>query len=272
MRKFLKYKYYPKIKSHYKLNARLYKFNRPKFKYLKKSIKRSFLFDKWRSGFRLLPNPYEFLYFSAEPQDYRSRLERFLYQTFRHKFWNLKGGLVSKVIDSYPVKSKTGGFRRLQNKYYKGKIRRNLAYRLNFNQTLKRKYYKFRIRWNFMREKYFKHYYDVPFVLSNLFFYRSIYQVKQQTMHKKISVNHEKPKLRTILNFGDHVEVNDDTINIFENQQASIERTFYFSHLEVDYYTQTVIVVKDFTELTREDTILINVPSTRFVNFNYLRV
>lgn len=265
MKKFLKYKYFRRAKSFIRYSNRVLKFNRPKFRRIKKALRRNYKFQKRSLRSRLYI------------KNYKNRgilkLERRVENFWRYKI-KVKDFKQHKVVDAYPISVKINKYIRLK-KRHKTKVKLNLVYKLTFGKTLKRGYLPNRdlVRWKFLQKKFFKSYYSISYVLPKLNFYRSFLQVNQRIRYSSILLNGSKIKNSRCDNLvlGDIFELKDNNIQLKRNRRRFINRTSLLPFIELDGYSQNFVVCKDFSSLSRSDAILINPGSKGLLRVNFLK-
>ena len=92
--------------------------------------------------------------------------------------------------------------------------------------------------------------YRLDLLLYNLNFFASIYQARQSIKNGLVLINN-KPFLseNTVLAKGDIVCLLDDKNNL----PQMIKKELRFSFLEIDYYTQTFIILKNLNNINYQD-------------------
>lgn len=264
MKKFLKYKYFRRAKSFVRYNRRILRFNRPKFRRIKNVLRRS----KFKR--RFLKN---LIYIKKFKNKSLLKQEQNAQRFWRYKI-KLKAEKQYKFIDSYPISVKINKYIRLKKKH-KTKVKLNLVYKLTFGKTLKRKSVEnFNlVRWQFLQKKFFKNYYSISYILPSLDFYRSFLQVNQKIRYSNVFLNNSKVQNNRSNNLvlGDIFEVKDTKIKLKRNKNRFISRASLLSFLELDIYSQSFIVCKNFSNLSRSDAILLNPGSKGLVRVNFLK-
>jgi hypothetical protein len=163
------------------------------------------------------------------------------------------------------------------NKYYKNCLITNRIIRQLFsNRSLK-----FEIsskNYNICFANYFiKQFFKPEVLLSKLSFFNSSEEALQNLSNGSVLINFEKKKSNYILKSGDIITLSNKKINFFLFQKI-IEKNYFFkrkffSFLEVDYITGTIIILKDFSTLNSFDfnlffTFFINIE--QFKNYNQI--
>jgi ribosomal protein S4 len=138
------------------------------------------------------------------------------------------------------------------DKIFKTKTIKNF-FKSKKTNTLSRLYYlkKFLIHYEFRLDS----------LLHRLNFFSSIHESRQNIKTRKIFVNKKNTDLQNIiLKKGDHIKIKNHVF--FKNVLSSqIKTSSYFSFLEIDYYTQTIILLKNPIELSiAELPLFLNIP------------
>lgn len=104
-------------------------------------------------------------------------------------------------------------------------------------------------------------------LLWKLQFYNSIFEAKQAIVTNKILINLNFNKTKTWVAKGDIIQVN-DLKKIYSNSGLLFLNSFF----EIDYYTNTIIVLKDPSDATKQDFIFL---LRNFINmkkfFDYIK-
>ena len=135
--------------------------------------------------------------------------------------------------------------------YYKNKLlfALNLKQRYDYkpqNQGL------FSYEKDFYLKNYLKNEYRVDFLVYTLNFFSSIYEARQHIKNGFILINNRINRSdRLVLSKG-------DVLVILQNKKKlphRIKKEFKFSFVEVDYYTQTIVVLKNLKDINYQDII-----------------
>jgi ribosomal protein S4 len=103
---------------------------------------------------------------------------------------------------------------------------------------------------------FLKFYFRLDFLLSSLKFFSTSYQAREFINNNKILVNKKFVKSNYFLKRGDLVEFNDfylKTIsfkNVLKKFSSDVRLNTF---LEVDYYTKSFIILKDFDSFSKDD-------------------
>lgn len=153
-------------------------------------------------------------------------------------------------IEHTPVSVRN--WERLKN-YYKIKLKLKLFYKLRYDCTvftknfLKNKKIKLLFLNNFMRMNY-----RVDILLSQLKLFSSPYETRDYIKQGVITLNNK------ILKSDQHFLMKGDILHIKNYKSSNLKLINYkkeilFSFLEVDYYTQTLVIIKNVEDLSLED-------------------
>ena len=90
-------------------------------------------------------------------------------------------------------------------------------------------------------------------ILYYLNFFKSISLAYEEIKNKKVYVNNSIVYPNYFLKCGDIITFNTDITNIIFNLKYN-----FCSFLEIDYYTKTILIIKNFDELSENDICIIN--------------
>lgn len=165
------------------------------------------------------------------------------------------------LINPFLIKNSYKSWERVKKYYKKGLQNKNLLYSIYDNsikfKSFKKKNLKTVLKKNLILNYLIKPQYKIDILLWNLHFFSSIYHARQKISNKQVLVNNVSIKANTMLKKGDIItfkfwnKQNDLFFNTFLKKYSLNEKFFPF--LEVDYYTKTIIIVKNFDELSFED-------------------
>jgi hypothetical protein len=103
---------------------------------------------------------------------------------------------------------------------------------------------------DFYLRNFLKNEYRVDFIIWSLNFFSSIYEARQHIKNGFLVVNNKVTR-------SDHLIVSrGDVLVILKKKNKlpqTIKKEFRFSFLEVDYYTQTIVILKDLKYLNSQD-------------------
>lgn len=152
------------------------------------------------------------------------------------------------------------------NKYHKKKLLANLIFKLQFkskNLSTKNLY---NTR-NLLLDKYFKNYYQSGTLLYFLDYYSTKIQAQQKIHFGNLYLNGSLSCVNNSLQKGDILSVLDSDLNLSKNLEKYSADSSFLTYLEVDDYSQNIVLVKGLNDLTSEDFYLMN---SEYVNLNNL--
>jgi len=101
----------------------------------------------------------------------------------------------------------------------------------------------------------------IDILLANLFFFKTTFHARQAINEGIILINFKKIKSNVFVKQGDIISFNTQKsdsffyFNSFFINNKKIQK--FYSFLEYDLYTKTIVVVKNFNDLTRDDLMLL---------------
>ncbi len=112
-------------------------------------------------------------------------------------------------------------------------------------------------RKDFYLKYYFRNYYN-PYTLVWLSsFLASSFEARQKGSSEIVLVNNKVGSNVSLLQKGDIVSILDKKVNVL-NIMRKYNRSFSFlSHVEIDYYSQNIAVIKDISTLSKDDYLLL---------------
>ena len=117
-----------------------------------------------------------------------------------------------------------------------------------------------------------KPHFQLNILLSNLHFFSTPFQASQEIYNKKVLVNDKTINYNLCLKKGDIITFKRNSP--FRYLKCFLQRYSFdnrlFSFIEVDYETETIIVIKNFFELGLEDFQLLIKDSIQLKNLTYL--
>ncbi len=152
------------------------------------------------------------------------------------------------------------------SKYHKKKLLANLIFKLQFKSRISSIKNLYNTR-NLLLDKYFKNYYQSGVLLYFLDYYTSKIQSQQKIHFGNLNLNNSLSRANNLLKKGDILNVLDSDIVLTTNLQKYSSDSSFLTFLEVDDYSQTLVVVKGLEDLTSEDFYLIN---SEYINLNNL--
>jgi ribosomal protein S4 len=192
------------------------------------------------------------------------------------KFHRSKWKKVQKALlieESKRLKKKSFIFK--NNSVLLGKIKRWDRYRfvyrslLNlkkqiqnfFNNSITNKYLKnIYLKQNYVLKNlkhtaFLKTEYKLDIILWRLNFYSNCFFAKQALKLDKVNINGVSTKFPKFLYSGDIIEIPQLQTLTFSKKKQFL--SFFYTFLEVDYYTNTAVVIKDINSLTSKDLLLL---------------
>jgi hypothetical protein len=125
-----------------------------------------------------------------------------------------------------------------------------------------------KVRKNILLTYFYKNYYKTCNLLWFANFFASSFESRQKVASRSIFVNDQLAAVNSLLDKGDIISVVDDTIKIDKILKKYSPTNIFLTHIEVDYYSQNIILVKDFNNLSEEDFFLL---SSDYINIQNLR-
>lgn len=125
-----------------------------------------------------------------------------------------------------------------------------------------------KLRKEFYSKMYFQNYYKLCSLTWFANFFTSSFEAKQKTNAKTLLVNNivATPNLNLVK--GDIISIKDPTISLPLVVKKFNNNLNMITNMEIDYYAQTVVIVKDLTELSEEDYYLLCLD---YINIQTLR-
>ncbi len=141
-----------------------------------------------------------------------------------------------------------------------------------FDNTIKVKKLKAQSNLKIRKKMYLKYFYENYYKTCSLLwfanFFASSFQARQKIASRSIFVNDKIAAPNSILKNGDVISVVDNSININDTIKKYNNTLSMLTHVEVDYYSQNLIVIKDISDLSEEDFFLLTLD---YVNTQQLR-
>ena len=98
-------------------------------------------------------------------------------------------------------------------------------------------------------------------------YYTSKIESGQKIHFGNLNLNNSLSRVNNFLKKGDVLSVSDSRIILTENLQKYSSDSSFLTFLEIDDYSQTVVLVKGLEDLTSDDFYLIN---SEYINLNNL--
>jgi hypothetical protein len=162
---------------------------------------------------------------------------------------------LKKFVDNSVLKVKYKFWEKIQTNYRDGLYIKNslsklydtfisTAYYKGFLKTKSKKQYKKIFLHCFIKPLFF-----INIILWKLNFYRSAFESKQALNYNDILLNNKRISHNITLKAGDIISIKKVSLIDFKN----ITPEFLFSFIEIDYYTNTIIVLKNIEDLNFDD-------------------
>ncbi len=179
--------------------------------------------------------------------------------------------LGSDLVDITAIKSDFKVWNKVKRSY-KERLRSYSFLSAIFDNTIKVKKLKAQSNIKIRKRMYLKYFYENYYKTCSLLwfsnFFASSFQSRQKIASRSILVNNKIAAPNSILKNGDIISVTDKNINIDTVVKKYNSTLSMLTHVEVDYYSQNVAVVKDIFDLSEEDFFLLTLD---YVNIQNLR-
>ena len=166
---------------------------------------------------------------------------------------------------------------KLKKKYSESLKLKRLACQI-FDNSIKNKFFKREIKKNnelkfFSRQfilLFIKPLFKINILLTKLFFFKSIYNANQILDNKRVLLNGNYAKPNQFAKKGDIITFSDLSFNhyfkIISSLQSSSFFSFFYNFIEIDHYSKTIIIIKDYNSLSNQD---INLIYKKYLNLKY---
>jgi len=181
-----------------------------------------------------------------------------------------KQPFVNVLINKLPFKS----ISRVK-KYYKVKLQTKKYIASLFDNTINlKKSVNLKLKKDLICAYLVKPLFRIDILLWYLNYFSSSFESRQNINNKKVFVNKESIKANYFIKKGDIISLNFKLSFEKNHTYNSIKKKYvpnkmFFSFLEYDYYTNTIIVLKDLKDLTIEDLRLLIEESMKVKNILY---
>ncbi len=179
--------------------------------------------------------------------------------------------LGSDLIDITAVKNDFKVWGKV-SRAYKEKLKSYSFLSAIFDNSIKLKNLKaqsdIKIRKKAYQRYLFENYYKVCSLLWFANFFASSFESRQKIASRSILVNNKIATPNSLLKNGDIVSVLDNTIDINKTIKKYNPTLSYLTHVEVDYYSQNSVLIKDIQDLSEEDFFLLTLD---YVNVQNLK-
>jgi len=243
MRSLAKYKLYSQITPNV-IPFKLLKFNRSKWKKIKKIIK---------INLKVLQNCKKF----KNPNNLIKRKPSFKNKSKFHYYYGLQ--VRKRTMPSF-------------SKYYKSCLLTNRVFKQFFNnkfnveKTTSKEYFMF------FKTFLIKQFFNPAVLLTNLNFFNSPSEAVQSLLNGSILINFEKKKSNYVLKAGDLISLSDEKIKSFCFKKIVKKKMFLkrklFSFLEIDFITGNILILKDPSSLNYLDS---NLFINSFIDIHQLK-
>ncbi len=167
------------------------------------------------------------------------------------------------LIDSDVLLGETFGWDRV-SRTYKSRLEFYASLSTRFDQSVKiRRLKSYKIVSRF--DNYVKHlaegYFKVTALLWATYFFKSTFEAKQHIDGLNITLNGTKLRSNEFLSSGDVLSVLDSKFKLVNNLNKYSDNNQILSFVELDYYSQSAVVLKDIQNLSEEDLNLLLIDS-----------
>jgi hypothetical protein len=131
---------------------------------------------------------------------------------------------------------------KVKNSYKNGLLLKNSIFK-SFDNSLGLKYFKkqLKIKKSEVIKFLLQPLYRLDIILWKLGVYSSVRKVQRKIREKQVSLNNKKVTKIFFLKKGDVIHILDKTV-LFKN--VFFKKTFFFSFCEIDFYSNTLIILK----------------------------
>jgi len=178
---------------------------------------------------------------------------------FKRPKWNKVQAFILKqqkikLFNSNIVKVNNRGWEKLRNTFRdKLMIRSKISLLSKNNQTNVSAY---KLRQDKILFSVQKAFYSPCELICYSNFTRSISNSRQQIEMRNVLLNNKVLKNNSILKKGDLISIKNKLFSLPPILNKYFLKVLIFSHLEIDYYTQELIIIKDLEDLDKEDLFL----------------
>lgn len=165
------------------------------------------------------------------------------------------------LINLFLIKNTFKSWEKIKRYYKKGFQNKNILYCL-YDKSIRFKVLKKKSLGKTLKKDLILNYlvkpqYKIDILLWNLYFFSSVYEARQKINNKQILVNNKAVKSNFILNKGDVItfksSINSNDIFFIDYFKKYSLNEKFFSFVEIDYYTKTIVILKNFNELSFQD-------------------
>jgi len=164
-------------------------------------------------------------------------------------------------VENFSVKVPYKTWEKINNYYREGHKLKNLIFLL-YDKSISVSYFRSVLKNNSLsstlRSMYLytllKPEFRLDILLWRLNFFESSYQARQAINEKKVKVNEKTVAGNFFLKKGDLISFIDlKNLNITKKRNKSSLSDIVFSFIEVDYYSNNIVILKDLKDLTTDD-------------------
>ncbi len=157
-------------------------------------------------------------------------------------------------------------------KSYKERLKTYSFLSAAFDNSLKIKKLKSESNITVRKQIYLKYIYENYYRTCSLLWIANIFgssfEARQKIAARSIFVNNKLASPSSILNKGDIISVTDNNVVIEKINKKYNPTVSVLTHVEIDYYSQNIVIVKDKLNLSEEDFFLL---SLDYINIQNLR-
>jgi ribosomal protein S4 len=188
----------------------------------------------------------------------------------------LKKKIKTSLINSFLIKKDVKRWAKVKNYYKTGFKYKNILHNI-FDHSIKFTFLKKKSRKLSLKKDFILNYLVYPtfrldILLWNLNFFASSFQARQVINNHEILLNGKSVKSNVFVKKGDIITFKNNSDEIYTYNQI-VERFSktkkFLTFIEIDYYTKTIIVLKDYKELSLEDLYLLIIDSLDLKIFSY---
>ncbi len=182
-----------------------------------------------------------------------------------------KNNLGKELIDITAIKNDFKVWDKV-NRAYKERLRSYSYLSASLDNSLNirklKKESSLKIRKDLYSNLYFKNYYKPCTLIWLANFFSSSFEVRQKITEKSILVNNKIATPNSFLSKGDIISIKDSDVKIEKVIKKFNLNYSILTHVEIDYYSQEMSLVKDISDLSEEDYYLLCLD---YVNIQSLR-
>jgi ribosomal protein S4 len=175
-----------------------------------------------------------------------------------------------KVLNPILIKKTYKNWTKIKTKYKESLLLKRSVYSLfDFNVNKKSL---FTFNSNESKNTFLCFFMKLEFKIENLLwrlnFLNSCYSIKQLLNTGLILINFKKTKNNCILKKGDIITFSNNCLLYYKKENTLLFNKKIFSFLEIDYYSNTIVMLKNYNEITIEESTLF---FSKFYNIKLLK-